>query len=106
MTSIEPRAEPLTDGAVLQIQWGPIVAGGIAAAALALVLHNFAVAIGLSVSSPAPTWRGQEQVKACPMVLAHISPGGCGRDSRPARQSRLSSATASTGFWSGRAPRC
>ena len=57
MTSIEPRAEPLTEGAVLQIQWGPIVAGGIAAAALALVLHSFAVAIGLSVSSTAPTWR-------------------------------------------------
>jgi len=57
MTAIEPRAEPLTDGAVLQIQWGPIVAGGIAAAALALVLHSFALAIGLSVSSTAPTWR-------------------------------------------------
>jgi hypothetical protein len=57
MTSIEPRAEPLTDGAVLQIQWGAILAGGIAAAALALVLHSFALAIGLSVSSTAPTWR-------------------------------------------------
>jgi hypothetical protein len=57
MTTIEPRAEPLTDGAFLQIQWGPIVAGGIAAAALALVLHSFALAIGLSVSSTAPTWR-------------------------------------------------
>jgi hypothetical protein len=38
-------------------EWGPIVAGGIAAAALALVLHAFALAIGLSVSSAAPTWR-------------------------------------------------
>jgi hypothetical protein len=57
MTAIETRAEPVTDGAVLQIQWGPIIAGGIAATALALVLHSFAVAIGLSVSSTAPTWR-------------------------------------------------
>jgi hypothetical protein len=57
MTSIETRAEPPIDGAVLQIQWGAIVAGGIAAAALALVLHSFALAIGLSVSSTAPTWR-------------------------------------------------
>src|SRR5438045_1614708 len=57
MTPIETRAEPVSDGTVLQIQWTPIVAGGIAAAALALVLHSFAVAIGLSVSSTAPTWR-------------------------------------------------
>jgi hypothetical protein len=42
---------------VLYPEWGPIVAGGIGAAALALVLHAFAVAIGLSVSSAAPTWR-------------------------------------------------
>jgi hypothetical protein len=38
-------------------EWGPIVAGAIAASALALVLHAFALAIGLSVSSAAPTWR-------------------------------------------------
>jgi hypothetical protein len=42
---------------ILYPEWGPIVAGAIAAAALALVLHAFAVAIGLSVSSTAPTWR-------------------------------------------------
>jgi hypothetical protein len=42
---------------ILYPEWGPIVAGGIAAAALALVLHAFALAIGLSVSSTAPTWR-------------------------------------------------
>jgi hypothetical protein len=33
---------------ILYPEWGPIVAGGITAAALALVLHAFAVAIGLS----------------------------------------------------------
>jgi len=38
-------------------EWGPIIAGAIAAAALAFVLHSFALAIGLSVSSTAPTWR-------------------------------------------------
>jgi hypothetical protein len=42
---------------ILYPEWGPIVAGSIAAAALALVLHAFALAIGLSVSSAAPTWR-------------------------------------------------
>jgi hypothetical protein len=39
------------------LEWGPAVAGAIAAAALALVLQAFALAIGLSVSSTAPTWR-------------------------------------------------
>jgi hypothetical protein len=57
VTPVETRTEPLTEGSILQIQWGPIIAGGIAATALALVLHSFAVAIGLSVSSTAPTWR-------------------------------------------------
>jgi hypothetical protein len=39
------------------VQWGPIIAGALAAAALASVLHAFAGAIGLAVSSTAPTWR-------------------------------------------------
>lgn len=39
------------------VQWGPIVAGAFAAAALALVLDAFAAAVGLGVSSTAPTWR-------------------------------------------------
>jgi hypothetical protein len=38
-------------------EWGPIIAGAIAASALALVLHAFALAMGFSVSSTAPTWR-------------------------------------------------
>jgi hypothetical protein len=39
------------------VEWTPVVAGAITAAALALVLQAFALAIGLSVSSTAPTWR-------------------------------------------------
>jgi hypothetical protein len=39
------------------IQWGPVIAGALAAAALASVLHAFAGAIGLALSSTAPTWR-------------------------------------------------
>src|ERR1700746_4025899 len=60
--SVDPR--PSSDSRpaslverILYPEWGPIIAGGIAAAALALVLHAFALAIGLSVSSTAPTWR-------------------------------------------------
>jgi hypothetical protein len=39
------------------VYWGPVIAGAITAAALALVLHSFAVAIGLGISSTSPTWR-------------------------------------------------
>lgn len=39
------------------VQWTPVFAGALAAAALATVLHSFAGAIGLAVSSAAPTWR-------------------------------------------------
>jgi hypothetical protein len=44
-------------GNIPYVQWGPVVAGAIAASALASVLHAFAAAIGLAVSSTAPTWR-------------------------------------------------
>jgi len=39
------------------LQWSPVIAGALLAAALAAVLHAFASAIGLAVSSTAPTWR-------------------------------------------------
>src|SRR5215813_10260468 len=42
---------------VKYVQWGPIVAGALAAATLAFVLHTFAAAMGLAVSSTSPTWR-------------------------------------------------
>ena len=53
----DTRATPLLDGTVVGFHWTPVVAGALAAAALAFVLHSFAIAIGLSVSSTAPTWR-------------------------------------------------
>src|SRR5262245_30334345 len=52
----DTRAAPLAER-FLYPEWGPIIAGAIAAAALALVLHAFALAVGLSVSSTASTWR-------------------------------------------------
>jgi hypothetical protein len=39
------------------IHWGAVMAGTATAAALAFVLHAFGGAIGLAVSSTAPTWR-------------------------------------------------
>jgi hypothetical protein len=56
MTVDDTRAA-LSERSVLYVQWGPIFAGAVAAAALAFVLHSFAAAIGVSVSSTAPTWR-------------------------------------------------
>jgi hypothetical protein len=69
MTSVHPRPGPVDPrpasdplpaslmDRIRYLEWGPVIAGAIAAAALALVLHAFALAIGLSVSSTAPTWR-------------------------------------------------
>lgn len=48
---------PVATDTAFDIQWGAIIAGAIAASALALVLHAFAAAIGISLSSTAPTWR-------------------------------------------------
>jgi hypothetical protein len=48
---------PTPGGPLSYIHWGPVIAGAIAAAAIAFVLHAFAGAIGLAVSSTAPTWR-------------------------------------------------
>jgi hypothetical protein len=42
---------------VRYVQWAPAFAGAIAAASLAFVLHSFAAALGLAVSSASPTWR-------------------------------------------------
>jgi hypothetical protein len=51
---VRPTAPP---GYISYVQWGPVIAGAVTAAALATVLHAFAAAIGLAVSSTAPTWR-------------------------------------------------
>lgn len=57
MTIVEPVAVITEEEQTSYMQWGPAVAGALAAAALAFVLHTFAAAIGLAVSSSAPTWR-------------------------------------------------
>lgn len=53
----DTRIAPLAGDTVLNIQWSAIIAGAIGASALAFVLHTFAGAIGVSISSTAPTWR-------------------------------------------------
>jgi hypothetical protein len=39
------------------LQWTPVIAGALAATALSLIFVTFAAAVGLGVSSTAPTWR-------------------------------------------------
>ena len=51
------QADPRVVGTTRYVQWGPVFAGALAAAAVSLVMHSFAAAIGLAVSSTAPTWR-------------------------------------------------
>ena len=45
------------EAATPYIAWGPVIAGAIAASALSFVLLTFGAALGLSIASPAPTWR-------------------------------------------------
>jgi hypothetical protein len=54
--SMESTARPLAEQ-YSDIRWGAVIAGAVAAAALAFVLEGFALGVGFSVSSTAPTWR-------------------------------------------------
>jgi hypothetical protein len=47
----------LDDAEWSYLQWTPVVAGAICAAALSFILVTFAAAVGLGVSSTSPTWR-------------------------------------------------
>jgi hypothetical protein len=57
MTSIEPVAVVAETGEIKSIEWTPAIAGALAATSIAFVMHAFAAALGLAVSSSAPTWR-------------------------------------------------
>ncbi|MBX9826451.1 MAG: hypothetical protein K2Y27_15860 [Xanthobacteraceae bacterium] len=57
MTIAETEVMGVVEEAPPRVEWGPVIAGAIAAAALAFVLHAFAAGIGISLSSTAPTWR-------------------------------------------------
>jgi hypothetical protein len=57
MTIAETVPAAVKDEQVRYVQWGPAIAGALAAAAIAFVMDSFAAAIGLAVSSTAPSWR-------------------------------------------------
>ena len=114
----DTRAAPLVEGTAVGFDWTPVVAGAFAAAALGFVLHSFAIAVGLSVSSTAPTWRDASfalvLLSGLYILLVALASYGFGgyvaarlRARRPARRSRTSSsATACMGSWCGRSRRC
>jgi hypothetical protein len=57
MTFVDGPAGPVVEERFSYVNWSAIVAGALAAAAVAFVLHSFAAGIGAAVSSTAPTWR-------------------------------------------------
>ena len=97
MTNLETRAAPPPEGTVVLIQWGPIIAGAIAAAALAIVLHGFATAIGLAVSSTAPSWRDASialvLLSGFYLILAALAAYGLGGYVAGRLRARLAAAT-------------
>lgn len=82
MTFAEPVRVPVEDARVGYVQWGPAIAGAVTAAAVALVLDSFGAAIGLAVSSTAPTWRDSsaalQLLSGLYLVLVAIAAFGLG----------------------------
>ncbi|MEN3349965.1 MAG: hypothetical protein V7632_3600 [Bradyrhizobium sp.] len=50
-------AAPVGDRIGFRLQWSPVFAGALFAAALSVILIGFGAAIGLGVSSSSPSWR-------------------------------------------------
>lgn len=57
MATQSRAASTETEGTFAYVQWGPILAGSLIAAAIAFVLHSFAGSLGVATTSFAPTWR-------------------------------------------------
>ena len=101
MTYTDTRAVPLAERTTLGLvglQWTPVIAGAMAAAALAFVLHSFALAVGLSLTSTAPTWRDASFalvfLSGLYVVLAALAAYGFGGYVAARLRSRLAAAPA------------
>jgi hypothetical protein len=55
--AIESNVASSTPTAARYLDWTSVIAGALTAAALSFILVTFGAAIGLGVSSTAPTWR-------------------------------------------------
>ncbi|XUM19864.1 hypothetical protein ACRAVF_19575 [Bradyrhizobium oligotrophicum S58] len=64
------------------LQWTPVVAGALTAAAVSSILITFAMSVGLGVSSTAPTWRDASValwlLSGLYLVLQALISFGCG----------------------------
>lgn len=64
------------------LQWTPVVAGALTAAAVSSILISFAMSVGLGVSSTAPTWRDASValwlLSGLYLVLQALISFGCG----------------------------
>jgi len=81
-TSERVTTVPVETGAIY-LNWSAVIAGAITGAALSLVLLAFGSAIGLSVTSTAPTWRDTSATLAIAsglylLLAAVVSFGFCG----------------------------
>jgi hypothetical protein len=114
MTIAETEVVGVVEEAPSRVEWGPVIAGAIAAAALAFVLHAFAAGIGIAVSSTAPTWRDASIAlvllsglyllharRSRPMASGPMSPPGCAGVA-PQRPRTDRSPTACMASWFGR----
>jgi hypothetical protein len=82
MTFTESTSVTVEERPLSYIQWGPPIAGAVAATAVFFVLQTFAVGIGLAVASTSPTWRDTSAVlvtlSGLFLVLAAIVAFGLG----------------------------
>jgi len=64
------------------LQWGPIIAGALAACAVSSIMVTFATTVGLGVSSASPTWRDASValwiLSGIYLVLQALIGFGCG----------------------------
>src|ERR1700761_9247881 len=76
----DPRRDSLGD--VWTLQWTPIVAGALFAAALSSILITFAATVGLGVTSSSPTWRDASValwlLSGIYLILQALISFGCG----------------------------
>jgi len=105
MVAANTRVAPVVVETSTDIQWSCVIAGAICASALAFVLHAFAGAVGISLTSTAPTWRDSSAVLVllCGLYLVLVALASYGFGAYITARLRVPSATTSdiNGFRNG-----
>src|SRR5215212_1051684 len=80
----------LVDTSARYVEWMPVIAGSIAAAALSFVLFTFGSSLGVALASSSPTWRDASIALAILsglyIILITIASFGLGGERRPRRR--------------------